>query len=236
MRTFTLVSMITVMSLLAGCAAGGDKAAAPECNKCEKPAAENPDGWQPLFDGKTLGNWKPTEFGDQGEVAVKDGVLHLPIGNDMTGITWQGDAPARINYEIELVAMKVDGNDFFTGLTFPVGEDYLSLIVGGWGGGLVGISSFNGMDASENDTSSWRKFEAKKWYTIRLRVTKEQVETWIDGEEVIDKALEANQLGTRIEVELSKPLGIATWRTHGAFKSIRWRPVDGPADPDSNGF
>ncbi|MHC4072135.1 MAG: LamG domain-containing protein [Planctomycetota bacterium] len=87
-----------------------------------------------LFDGKTLGNWKITDFGGQGNVYVKDGSIYLEMGNDMTGITWAAPLPAKTNYEITLEAMRVDGSDFFCGLTFPVGENFCSLVLGGWGG------------------------------------------------------------------------------------------------------
>ena len=57
------------------------------------------------------------------------------------------------DYEVTLEAMRVDGNDFFCGMTFPAGKDPCTLIVGGWGGTVVGLSSINGMDASENETT-----------------------------------------------------------------------------------
>ena len=79
-----------------------------------------------LFDGKTLGLWEITDFGGQGEVHVKDGAIHMEQGNDMTGITWKGPVD-RINYEITLEAMRVDGTDFFCALTFPVDSNCCSL-------------------------------------------------------------------------------------------------------------
>jgi hypothetical protein len=38
-------------------------------------------------------------------------------------------------------------------------------------------------------------------------------------------------MDVRIEVEANKPLGVATYETHGALRNIRWREVEGPADP-----
>src|SRR5690606_8741925 len=71
-----------------------------------------------LFDGNSLGQWTPTEFGGGAEVEVEDGCIILPQGNDMTGVTWTGDV-VRMNYELSLEAKRVMGNDFFCGLTFP---------------------------------------------------------------------------------------------------------------------
>jgi len=191
--------------------------------------AANADGatpkWTSLFDGKTLGNWQVTEFGGQGEVKVTDGAIILPFGNNATGITWQGEPPLRTNYLLELEAQRVDGTDFFCGLTFPVGDDPCSLIVGGWGGGLVGLSSLDRYDASENETSTWMTFKNKQWYKIRLRVTGKSIAAWIDQEQVINVNIEGREISIRPEVELSAPLGVATWVTTGALRDIRIRKL-----------
>lgn len=229
LRTSCVLMMVLLAAFASvSCAADDAKRPADKPAKKEKPKAGE---WQSLFNGKDLGNWAVTDFGKQGKVHVKDGAIHLPPGKYMTGITWKGEAPARMNYEIELEAQRVAGSDFFAGITFPVGPDHLSLILGGWGGGMVGISSFDGMDASENDTSSWRDFENGKWYKVRLRVTPRQIEAWLDGEKIINKVTEGHQMDVRIEVESNKPLGVATYETHGALRNIRFRKVEGPADP-----
>src|SRR5262249_39791253 len=113
--------------------------------------AAPPGAPRSLFDGKTLAGWKATVFGGEGKVAVEKGQIILQRGAPLTGITWAGGPPElpRMSYEVSLDAMKVDGSDFFCGLTFPVGPDPCSFIVGGWGGGVVGLSSLDGMDASE---------------------------------------------------------------------------------------
>ena len=174
-----------------------------------------------LFDGKTLGKWKPTKFGGEGEVEVKDGQLIINYGESLSGVTWQGEPPARINYEISLEAMRLDGNDFFVGLTVPVKQDPISLIVGGWGGGTVGLSSLNGFDASENETSSYHSFKSNRWYKIRLRVMEDRIQAWIDKENVVDVDITDKKIGIRWEVELSVPLGISTFQTTAAFRNIK---------------
>ena len=45
------------------------------------------------------------------------------------------------------------------------------ILLGGWGGGVVGISSIDTMDASENETTKYRQFVTDRWYKVRLRVT-----------------------------------------------------------------
>jgi hypothetical protein len=180
--------------------------------------------WTSLFDGKSLDGWKKSDFPGSGEVQVEKGAIVLGTGMDMTGVTLEKAIPKE-NYEIELEAMRVDGSDFFCGLTFPVKDDFCSLIVGGWGGGVVGLSSLGGMDASENETGTYREFETGKWYPIKLRVTTQRITVWINGKEVIDADVRDRGLSTRLEVEWSKPFGIATWQTKGALRKIRIREM-----------
>jgi hypothetical protein len=174
-----------------------------------------------LFDGKTLTGWAVTDFAGHGEVRVDDGKLILDSGV-MTGVNWTNDLP-RMNYEISLEAMRVDGNDFFCGLTFPVGDDPCSLIVGGWGGGVVGLSSLDGQDAANNDTTKYMNFDNGRWFKIRLRVTPNKIESWIDGEQIVDADTKGRKISIRVEVEPSKPLGFATWSTTGALRNIKLR-------------
>jgi hypothetical protein len=181
---------------------------------------------QSLFDGKTLGHWKATDFGGQGEAKVENGQLILTHGETLTGVTWQGAVPARMNYEIELEAQRVDGNDFFCGLTFPVNKDCASLIVGGWGGGVCGISNIDDNDAARNDTTSVHGFKTGQWYHVRLRVTPDRIEAWLDKEQIVDADIKGKKISVRGEVEASQPLGLATYQTTGAFKNIRLRRVE----------
>jgi hypothetical protein len=117
----------------------------------------------------------------------------------------------------------VDGSDFFCGLTFPVKEDPCTLILGGWGGSLVGLSSLDGMDASENETTTIVSFQNQRWYRVRLRVTAAKIEAWLDSQKIIDANITDRKISIRWECEPCKPFGIATWRTTGAVRDIRIR-------------
>jgi hypothetical protein len=190
--------------------------------KKEEPANDG----ELLFDGKTLDGWKESEFAGQGQVDVSEGRILLGVGQDMTGITWDGAELPKANYEIELEAMRVDGADFFCGLTFPVNDDTCSLIVGGWGGTIVGLSSIDRFDASMNETTKFMSFDRGKWYKVRLRVTPEKIFAWIDDKQVVDFAIEKHKISVRVEVQPSKPLGFATWQTSAALRDIRLRRLD----------
>jgi hypothetical protein len=173
-----------------------------------------------LFNGKTLDGWEITNFGPQGPVYVSGDQLMLGMGDGCTGVTWKGTFPES-GYEVNLDAKRVAGSDFFCGITFPVRDRFCSLIVGGWGGGTVGLSSIDGKDASENETTLIRNFETNRWYHIRLLVTDEYIKSWIDTSMVVDFRIEDKKLSIRPEVELSKPFGITSWKTTAAVRNIR---------------
>ncbi|NQU52016.1 MAG: DUF1080 domain-containing protein [Bacteroidetes bacterium] len=177
-----------------------------------------------LFDGNTLNGWEITQFGTQGPVDVFDGKIVMNYGDGCTGITWEKDFP-KVNYEVNLEARKTSGNDFFCGITFPVNDDFCSLIVGGWGGPVVGLSCIDGEDASENSTHILKRFDKDVWYKIKLQVTSEKITAWIDDEKLVDFAYEGHELYVRPEVELSKPFGICSWITTSELRNIWMKRV-----------
>jgi hypothetical protein len=213
MKRLVLLALAVFM-LLPACRSGGNQA------KVKAESAAVVVDSTLMFDGKTLGKWEITNFGPQGPVYVSDGRIILSMGDGCTGINWTGTFPES-NYEVTLDAMKLDGNDFFCGLTFPVGKDPCTLIVGGWGGTTVGLSSINGLDASENETTKLIKFDKDRWYNIRLAVTDKNIKAWIDSTNVVDFTIGDKRLSIRPEVELSKPFGITSWRTTAAIRNIR---------------
>jgi hypothetical protein len=172
-----------------------------------------------LFDGKHFGFWSKTAFKNSGDVEIKNSCIVLSTGRPMTGITWKGSV-VRMNYEINLDAMRIEGNDFFCGLTFPVGLETCSFIVGGWDGQTVGLSSIDHYDAHQNITTDYMNFESNYWYHIKLRVTMEKIEAWIDERKIVNFFTTGHYLSIRDEVCLSKPLGIATYWTTAALKNI----------------
>lgn len=180
--------------------------------------------WKPLLDGRTLAGWKSTPFGGEGQVRVEDGAIIMEMGADLTGVNYTQAFP-KSNYEIALEARRIAGDDFFCGLTFPVKDSACSLILGGWGGSTVGLSSLDGFDAAENETTTFRTFERNRWYAVRVRVTDDRITAWIDDEQAVDVDLTGRHVDVRLEVELSKPLGIATWVTTGAARNIRYREI-----------
>lgn len=180
--------------------------------------------WIDLFDGRTLAGFVATDFSGNGSIGVENGALVLAPGTPFTGVNYTGNLPAS-SFEVELRGARLAGDDFFCCLTVPVGASHCSLVVGGWGGRLIGISSLDDMDASENETTSFQEFETGRYYDIRLRVADQRIQAWIDGKPVVDVSLADHQVSVRWEVEPSRPFGIATYETRAGFTRVRYRAL-----------
>lgn len=190
----------------------------------DKAVTKEPE-WQALFDGKTLKGWKPADFPSGGAIEVKNGVLQMGMGETLSGVTYTNAVPTT-DYEVEVEGKKVVGSDFFCALTFPVGKEHCTFVMGGWGGAVVGISSIDLMDASENETTKYMKFEKEKWYKVRVKVTGKKIEAWIDGEKFADVELEGKKISMRAgDIEQNVPFGIASYQTESAFKSVKLRAL-----------
>ena len=300
-RLHALFLALTI-SLLVGCAdfqAQSRAESAKEYNElglwinntnelAKLPAPPKPDdGWLSLFNGKDLSGWEETDYAGRGNVKVQNGELHIENGLVITGVTYTNKtALPKTNYEIEYEAKKLNGTDFFGLLTFPVGDAHASLVTGGWGGAVTGISSINSMDASENNTTVYLKFNKDHWYKFRLSVTPDNLSVWMTPKEhliplnatvasvvksyqedaakagqtltaeqaeaalrainpkldenipardtiyfpgeaqIINETIKDKVVNMRVgEIELSAPLGFATFQTYGVLRNIRMRRI-----------
>lgn len=183
-----------------------------------------------LFDGSGMEGWEKTDFAGKGEIRIdENGSLVLEMGAELSGVRWKGKTELpKIDYEVTLQAKRTMGSDFFCGLTFPFKDSHATLILGGWGGSLIGISSLDDFDASENDTGDAYVFEDNRWYDVRLRVTEAKLQVWLDDKMVIDCDLEGRKVSMRFgEIEMSVPFGICTYATTGVIRDVRIKPLSG---------
>lgn len=209
-----------LLVLLAGC-----RGRTNELNvRSQEPSGSMATDSTLIFDGNTLNGWEITNFGPQGPVYVSGNAIVLGMGDGCTGVTYKNAFP-EMNYKVCLEAKRVSGVDFFCGMTFPVGKDPCTLIIGGWAGSTVGLSSIDGNDASENETTRLMKFENDRWYKICLEVREGTIKAWIDDSLVVDFVRNGKRLSIRPEVELSKPFGICSWNTTAELRNIRVEPV-----------
>ena len=181
------------------------------------------DAWKPLFDGTSLKGWREAAFTGHGKVTVAEGAIRLGAGAPMTGVTWTGDFP-KSDYEIRFEASRAEGGDFFASLTFPVADSFCTWVTGGWGGDIVGLSSIDGWDASDNETRSYFQFEPGRNYAFRLHVTAGRIRAWIDEKEIVNVEIAGRTIGLRRgEMNLSTPLGFASYNTTGIIRKIEYR-------------
>jgi hypothetical protein len=179
--------------------------------------------WKLLTD-EFASAWKPAGMTGEGDVAIKDGEITLHPGQPMTGARFDAWKTAEVpltRYAIEFEAMRVEGNDFFGTVTFPVNDTYVSLVVGGWGGTLVGISSIDDMDASENNTRGNAYFENNRWHKVRIEVRDDDLRAWINDKLFVNVSTKGHKLGLRAgDIEKCAPFGFASFATHAHIRDV----------------
>lgn len=245
MRTWGFLIAAAVLGMVVG--VGGCRSAAPTPKAVAPPKAKEaaqpaqkakphtpctiPYGeWFSMFDGKSLAGWrvlKEDSFALAGKVEVKDGAIILGEGMPFTGIVWEGEFPKE-NFEVYFEAQRRNGIDIFGSVTVPVGDDHVTLSCGGWGDSVVGLSSVDDRNASDNMTTKIMSFKNGQWYKFRIRVTKEKVEAWIDDKQVIDLERKDHKFSIYDELRPCRPVGFFSWSTEGAIRGIemqRLRPA-----------
>jgi hypothetical protein len=189
------------------------------CGRKTEPKRE----WH-LLDAPHAAAWKPSGMENEGKAFVKDGEITTGIGAPMTGITftaWESLGVPRDRYVIEYEAMRAEGGDFFGSITFPVRDSGLTFIMGGWGGGLTGVSSIDDLDASENMTRGNFAFENNRWYRVRIKLRDENLTITIDERPFVNVNLKGRQAGLRYgEISKCLPLGFASYFTTARIRRI----------------
>jgi hypothetical protein len=85
------------------------------------------------------------------------------------------------------------------------------------------------MDASENETTDYLPFKNGQWYKFRVQVTPGLIQAWVDDKRFVNVDVEGRKLSTRIEVDLSIPLGFCCFDTEAAIRDIAIREISQPA-------
>lgn len=174
-----------------------------------------------FWKGDRLADWTISEFGSQREVKQLEDGFEIQAGYPLSGVQTTAQDWPRDDYEIEWEFQRVEGNDFPCCLTFPVADSHCSVVIGGWGGTLVGLSCIEGQDAAHNDTAKHLVFENGKWYRARLQVQGDRIRCWIDDREVISRDIKDQKLSVRNEVQLSRPLGICSFESTSRIRNFR---------------
>lgn len=158
-------------------------------------------------------------FESHGGVEFSANELSLAMGKPGTGVNYRGPV-TRMDYSISAEAMRTEGEDFFYGLTFPINDQHASLIIGGWGGGVTGISNLNGMSAVENETTGYTPFENDHWYKIELKVGPQKILVLLDERNIIEIETAKYEYSVWPQQATMCPLGIATWKTASKIRNL----------------
>ena len=73
--------------------------------------------------------------------------------------------------------------------------------------------------------TSYSSFTRGQWYKVRLQVTDDRIKAWLDKQELLNIETKYHKIGIRYEVELSKPLGFATYQTTARIRNARIRQL-----------
>ena len=187
-----------------------------------------------LFDGETMDGWEIVGFGGQDKIEVVDDAIVAEAGYPLAGIASTLKDLPNSGYTLSLEAQKIDGTDFFCCVSFPVKDQHCSLVLGGWGGTLCGISCINTEDASQNSKKWLKKFERGQWYAIEIKVTDDRIVCSVDDEVMVDLPLDGVELSLRSEVHSTTPIGICAFETKSAWRNIRLTTLAARLDRDKN--
>jgi hypothetical protein len=172
--------------------------------------------WQPL------NNWKQTAFPRQGTAHISTDEITLDPGAPMTGVTASEFKPT-INYEIRFEASRLKGNDFFASLTFPFNGSHATWVNGGWGGDIIGISSIDNWDASENETRAYFNFENDRFYRFRIEIKPTSIRAWIDDKLVVNLSVNNRTISLRRGMDITTPLSLFSYNSAASIRKIEYR-------------
>ena len=183
-----------------------------------------------------FGDWETIDFAGGGESSVAGSTLKIGSGETLTGIYWDGASLPVNNYELSMQARRTEGIDFFCGPVFPVNDSHCCLIVGGWAGATVGLSSIDDKDASQNETTKLLSFEDNRWYDIRIRVLPDRIIAWIDNDCVIYQNIVGKRISLRGDTDLCTPMGFCTFQTKAEIRKLTLQRIGKPSKtkPASN--
>jgi hypothetical protein len=186
MRTLTTVTVITGLLFLTGCAGNFNKLTSEEAEQ----------GWELLFDGKSLDQWRLYNSEGTGTWSVEDGCLTADgTGSDSTGyiISKKEYASFDLKFDWKIapegnsgVMYHVVESDRFS-TPYVTGPEYQLIDDIGWPGELAEWQK-TGADYAMYlpDTSKKVLNEPGEWNSSRILFDNGHAEYWLNGEKIVE--------------------------------------------------
>jgi hypothetical protein len=161
---------------------------------------EKKEGWELLFDGKSLSNWKTFNGGEVTGWKIIDGILH----NSGVGSDHGGDIITKKEYEdFELylewkIAPESNSGIFFhvqegiTDAIYETGPEYQLIDDKGWPAKLKD-SQYSGANYDMHAPVNAEVVPIDEWNKTRIIVNGPHVEHWLNAKKVVEYELWSNE-------------------------------------------
>jgi hypothetical protein len=189
MKNLSHVSIFCIIALLFSCSSKTD-----EINTLSE--KEVSEGWELLFDGESMKNWKTFNGGKVTGWKIIDGVLH----NSGEGSDHGGDIITKkqfTNFELYLewkIAPESNSGVFFhvqEGLTdaiYESGPEYQLLDDKGWPSKLE-EHQYSGANYAMHVPENAEVVPIEEWNSTKIIVNGPKVEHWLNGKKVVEYEL-----------------------------------------------
>jgi hypothetical protein len=193
MKNISYVSTFCIIALLFSCSSKTN-----EINTLSK--KELSEGWELIFDGKGMKNWKTFNGGEVTGWKIIDGVLH----NSGKGSDHGGDIITKkqfTNFELYLewkIAPESNSGVFFhvqEGLTdaiYESGPEYQLLDDKGWPSKLED-HQYSGANYAMHVPENAEVVPIEEWNSTKIIVNGPHVEHWLNGKKVLEYELWSEQ-------------------------------------------
>lgn len=192
MKNLTLILTAMVLFVFTSCNKTGTKE--QPINTLSK--SEQKDGWQLLFDGKSLDNWKLFNGGEVTGWKIVDGILE----NSGVGSDHGGDIITKTpykNFELYLewnVSPESNSGVFYhveegvVDALYKSGPEYQLIDDKGWPTPIEAYQS-SGANYAMNAPEGAEKVAAGQWNSTKIVVNGAHVEHWLNGKKVVEYEL-----------------------------------------------
>jgi len=193
------------------------------------PAADIPQGFKKIFNGKNTKGWHISEVNHHGNTkawSVKDGILMVtqdPPGNGGILLTDKKYKNFEVSIEVK-PDWGCDGGLFLRanekGQAYQVMLDYLE---GGVMGGIYGERLEN-VKADNTKAREWQKsWKKDDWNHFRARIEGDvpHIQVWLNGTQIVDWTDTANHLA---DGATNGMIAVQAHRSNPEQKNSRWIP------------